>query len=108
MIRRPPRSTLFPYTTLFRSRRVRTHLELLREGLEGQAALELRARIFRGLERRLRAAFAGEGGDDPLAHLGQGPGLWLAMLQHFHDNQTVIPEQHRSPEAPDGERRIGE
>src|SRR5689334_24077122 len=25
MIRRPPRSTLFPYTTLFRSRRARTH-----------------------------------------------------------------------------------
>src|SRR3712207_7170057 len=26
MIRRPPRSTLFPYTTLFRSRRVRLEL----------------------------------------------------------------------------------
>src|SRR5262249_61870234 len=26
MIRRPPRSTLFPYTTLFRSRRAGTHL----------------------------------------------------------------------------------
>src|SRR5438552_6977025 len=26
MIRRPPRSTLFPYTTLFRSRRVLGHL----------------------------------------------------------------------------------
>src|SRR3712207_8374794 len=25
MIRRPPRSTLFPYTTLFRSRRARLH-----------------------------------------------------------------------------------
>src|SRR6266487_627150 len=28
MIRRPPRSTLFPYTTLFRSRRPRTFLPL--------------------------------------------------------------------------------
>src|SRR2546429_5961143 len=28
MIRRPPRSTLFPYTTLFRSPRVRTLMEL--------------------------------------------------------------------------------
>src|SRR3712207_8738339 len=28
MIRRPPRSTLFPYTTLFRSRRGRVVLEL--------------------------------------------------------------------------------
>src|SRR5258708_23540854 len=27
MIRRPPRSTLFPYTTLFRSRRKSPHLE---------------------------------------------------------------------------------
>src|SRR3712207_8246972 len=26
MIRRPPRSTLFPYTTLFRSRRVQRHV----------------------------------------------------------------------------------
>src|SRR2546427_2576272 len=33
MIRRPPRSTLFPYTTLFRSRRSRTSgpAELLRD-----------------------------------------------------------------------------
>src|SRR2546430_12571788 len=29
MIRRPPRSTLFPYTTLFRSLRVRMHAECL-------------------------------------------------------------------------------
>src|SRR5438309_5978921 len=27
MIRRPPRSTLFPYTTLFRSRLIETYLE---------------------------------------------------------------------------------
>src|SRR5438477_4355044 len=30
MIRRPPRSTLFPYTTLFRSRRLRRREELPR------------------------------------------------------------------------------
>src|SRR5438874_10233307 len=34
MIRRPPRSTLFPYTTLFRSERE------LRERLDGWAAIE--------------------------------------------------------------------
>src|SRR5260221_6947151 len=33
MIRRPPRSTLFPYTTLFRSR----HLAVLRRGVWGAA-----------------------------------------------------------------------
>src|SRR3712207_8665127 len=41
MIRRPPRSTLFPYTTLFRSERLAFsgQLELL-EGLEGEAGAE--------------------------------------------------------------------
>src|SRR3712207_8611920 len=33
MIRRPPRSTLFPYTTLFRSRRVRARVRHLGEQL---------------------------------------------------------------------------
>src|SRR2546422_8542958 len=32
MIRRPPRSTLFPYTTLFRSRRAEPAQPLVREG----------------------------------------------------------------------------
>src|SRR5437764_9281810 len=31
MIRRPPRSTLFPYTTLFRSHATETHLQILSE-----------------------------------------------------------------------------
>src|SRR5256885_12186875 len=31
MIRRPPRSTLFPYTTLFRSHSVRSFFDVLRE-----------------------------------------------------------------------------
>src|SRR3712207_9154205 len=34
MIRRPPRSTLFPYTTLFRSDGDRRHFELHRDGRE--------------------------------------------------------------------------
>src|SRR5437588_9610856 len=37
MIRRPPRSTLFPYTTLFRSRRWRVHAAL--RGPGGQQGL---------------------------------------------------------------------
>src|SRR5258708_11846938 len=35
MIRRPPRSTLFPYTTLFRSLRVTEHV--VESGLQAQA-----------------------------------------------------------------------
>src|SRR3712207_9218635 len=41
MIRRPPRSTLFPYTTLFRSESVRTVLKRL-----GEAAEASRVYIF--------------------------------------------------------------
>src|SRR2546430_17741586 len=35
MIRRPPRSTLFPYTTLFRSPEVRAHEEIKNEEVAG-------------------------------------------------------------------------
>src|SRR5256884_2990825 len=35
MIRRPPRSTLFPYTTLFRSFKVREPIKLMAGGLSG-------------------------------------------------------------------------
>src|SRR2546425_7693920 len=41
MIRRPPRSTLFPYTTLFRS--LTGQLELSRGQLPGAEQLEIRA-----------------------------------------------------------------
>src|SRR5205823_11844545 len=37
MIRRPPRSTLFPYTTLFRSRRAERSRQDLRVGWRGSA-----------------------------------------------------------------------
>src|SRR2546422_8223217 len=50
MIRRPPRSTLFPYTTLFRS---------VREA-EGEAARRLV--VDRHLERHARGLDAGAGG----------------------------------------------
>src|SRR5256885_11426983 len=46
MIRRPPRSTLFPYTTLFRSRSTVTPLEVVELGdlvaLHERAGIELR------------------------------------------------------------------
>src|SRR5437879_8123783 len=41
MIRRPPRSTLFPYTTLFRSRDLGQHALLRTRGLERQHGLNL-------------------------------------------------------------------
>src|SRR2546426_4267927 len=48
MIRRPPRSTLFPYTTLFRSRQLRP----------GRLRAEASARNYSRLDRRSHAARA--------------------------------------------------
>src|SRR5258708_11160324 len=44
MIRRPPRSTLFPYTTLFRSGHVEQHLFHFRPALGLPQALQQRGR----------------------------------------------------------------
>src|SRR2546425_6247997 len=58
MIRRPPRSTLFPYTTLFRSR-VEDHHSLLRldraPGFEGERPRERGAALWRGIHARGRS-----------------------------------------------------
>src|SRR3712207_8660336 len=61
MIRRPPRSTLFPYTTLFRSRRDARHSE--RDEDRGRGA---DGRAGDRVEREVRAehhAGEGDGGD---------------------------------------------
>src|SRR5206468_10907587 len=54
MIRRPPRSTLFPYTTLFRPRRSRLHDHSVRVP-DGRAAVQLRAAVDRARRRRGRS-----------------------------------------------------
>src|SRR2546425_7873672 len=54
MIRRPPRSTLFPYTTLFRSGRSATR----RPSHEAAAAQRRRGRFRRDRRRTARAARA--------------------------------------------------
>src|SRR5256885_8103226 len=64
MIRRPPRSTLFPYTTLFRSV---DHAEHALGG--GQAALQRRLDLGEVLQRREQHQHGGEEGGE-LAHRG--------------------------------------
>src|SRR2546425_8524733 len=59
MIRRPPRSTLFPYTTLFRSHEIRTPLAIIRGELENalqstDLTAELRETIGSALEEAER------------------------------------------------------
>src|SRR3712207_7053253 len=56
MIRRPPRSTLFPYTTLFRSP-------------AGQAA----GHVQRGRAQEGRGRHSEDGGEEPVLHLPAGP-----------------------------------
>src|SRR3989449_3326441 len=49
MIRRPPRSTLFPYTTLFRSERLQVLLDLLEVVLGERPARRTRHRVPRSV-----------------------------------------------------------
>src|SRR3712207_8674697 len=79
MIRRPPRSTLFPYTTLFRSRAHR------RPALDG---------VVRGVEGRAFVA-----GEHPVVALGVVAG---PVVDRAEDRQPVRPlrllRQQRSEE----------
>src|SRR5688572_31966434 len=55
MLRRPPRSTLFPYTTLFRSGRVLVPDRDEKTGGADPAAAPPESRQLRGLPRRARS-----------------------------------------------------
>src|SRR3712207_7685454 len=80
MIRRPPRSTLFPYTTLFRS--------YLLSATDGRA---LRRELLRGAQRRLGA---------PVQHLRELPGDYYAVgaVEQYlmQTGQVYRSEEHTS------------
>src|SRR3989441_1982030 len=73
MIRRPPRSTLFPYTTLFRSLRVgeppisRTHGEMKRQAGQRVPAEQLELMLLAVMPERNRAEWK-ETGDADFAY----------------------------------------
>src|SRR3712207_8818607 len=74
MIRRPPRSTLFLYTTLFRSRRGRRGCRRLGRGRRWQRRRFLGPGSWRPLLQRPDLELA-EGGDPALDHvLAEEPG----------------------------------
>src|SRR3712207_7881154 len=63
MIRRPPRSTLFPYTTLFRSAGARSQVSPLSGGLRSSSGAERTHRDGRlGVDHGQRLAQGGAGG----------------------------------------------
>src|SRR2546429_3827897 len=99
MIRRPPRSTLFPYTTLFRSRIVPTgvpqphrrncHLQSPRQGTVGEDCGPAHER--RGEAARRAATHPGSetGGSGIAAARRLRPGLWRAAASPY--DSTIDP-----------------
>src|SRR3712207_8637592 len=77
MIRRPPRSTLFPYTTLFRSARV-----------PARARAALRLRPERGGAVRLAALDPGHEGPALLGHLPRPEPGGLRSEEHTSELQS--------------------
>src|SRR3712207_8706574 len=74
MIRRPPRSTLFPYTTLFRSVDHRVG-----HRLRGRDALELQRRLRRDLEVGVLV----DGGEQVVERAAQG------VVEHQGDRKST-------------------
>src|SRR3989454_11201499 len=72
MIRRPPRSTLFPYTTLFRSRG-----DLLHLALDPPDLTEAGERLGENRARRARRHLLGQIADRRLARAADAPGVRL-------------------------------
>src|SRR3712207_734153 len=77
MIRRPPRSTLFPYTTLFRSLLLSRLLEL--RGIDS-IVLENRSRDY--VEARIRAGILEQHTVDTLTAAGVGDRLRREGMEH--------------------------
>src|SRR5690349_23213158 len=84
MIRRPPRSTLFPYTTLFRSRE-RSVARTLREPFD----------ILAKLVDRTRVAFPHDRNDKPLLGL-HGDADVVAVEVHDRVAVETRSEEHTS------------
>src|SRR3712207_7928475 len=82
MIRRPPRSTLFPYTTLFRSEAVDREVAL---GARGRLALTVRSLVL----KQIRDLFPGRHRTDPLA-----PSIDLGVERQQDRKSTRLNSSH--------------
>src|SRR5687767_15732620 len=76
MIRRPPRSTLFPYTTLFRSRRERRNV-----------ALDLKAPPLRSARARLASIVANSTHDRAPLHFLARPAVRRSARSEEHTSE---------------------
>src|SRR5260370_33123364 len=86
MIRRPPRSTLFPYTTLFRSYMTRSAGRALTDVIRAH-------RLWRASEPCVRVAPVSEG---PLFRRpGESPRVGRHVLRHNRTRKPFEPESPR-------------
>src|SRR2546430_17388708 len=98
MIRRPPRSTLFPYTTLFRSNTI--HLLLAIESLPcGPCVSQLQSLSYLNFEQEWplwRMCFSGISGNAAARKVPSGPPLkrrTVALFRAHHKKQ--FPRHNR-------------
>src|SRR5256885_16355047 len=96
MIRRPPRSTLFPYTTLFRSRR-REHLaDVADRGEDALAAIA----VLVAVPQLDRLVLAGRG---PRGHCGAADGAALELAVDLDRGIAAGIEDFAGAQRCDGE-----
>src|SRR2546421_11284973 len=79
MIRRPPRSTLFPYTTLFRSLRRETPLRVREENVEVVVATVVGDVVLLGLRRNPSGRGLRDDGEDCGLAVGAGAEQYAAV-----------------------------
>ena len=97
MIRRPPRSTLFPYTTLFRSSESTGAAgNWLEVGLDTFAPGTLITAVLPDGRELVRETFAGSSylsSEDPRSHFGLGTaGLVSELVVRWPDGQETVIE----------------
>src|SRR3712207_9278253 len=87
MIRRPPRSTLFPYTTLFRSDEIVRTVELIAPGFGGINLEDISAPRCFEIEKRLREKL-----DIPVFHDDQH-GTAIVVLAALRNALRVVGKE---------------
>src|SRR5260370_14746539 len=86
MIRRPPRSTLFPYTTLFRSQRLERAAQL--DEVRRQGLVELRLRLLDGRDHAAAEARSEEHTSELQSHLNLVCRLLLEKKKNNRRDKT--------------------